>query len=190
MHRPRAQQRGRYRGSVKTLSAISRVNLLRELQLHGPQTIAELATATGLHHNTAREHLHLLIDAGFVQARPEPVGGRGRPRMRYCTATSTAPAANESVADPEQQLQQQLEMLQDHTRQCGFATTIVPEQARLTLHDCPFSELAREHPQVCEAHHDLLRDALARTDGPLDAPRLHPFSGDNECTVDFAPHGR
>lgn len=211
MTRLRAQPTSRYRGSVKTLSSISRVQLLRELQLHGPQTIRELADATGLHHNTAREHLRLLLDAGFVRSEPVPPTGKGRPRLRYRTAAQ-APAgegyatqaatgqdaaeregnrdvavspASESASEPASELERQLHQLDDHMRQCGFATNVEPETARMTIHDCPFAKLAREHPQVCEVHHGLVRTSLELHPGPLEAGHLHPFSGENECTLDF-----
>lgn len=67
----------------RVLTSLSRVNLLRELQTRGPLTVRELASTMGLHHNTTREHLHKLIDAGLVDSEPMPSPGRGRPQLRY-----------------------------------------------------------------------------------------------------------
>lgn len=195
MARMTPQPSRRYRGSVKTLSSLSRVNLLRELQTRGPQTIAQLAAATGLHQNTAREHLQLLIRAGYVRSEAIHRPAKGRPQLRYRAANKPPPgdaARRDRERDEEPQhrdssatLNRQLEALNSHLNVCGFAATLEPGAEHMTIRDCPYSELARDNSQVCEMHHRLLRNALDTVDGPLDAPTLHPFSGANECTVDF-----
>lgn len=55
-------------------------------------TAADVASALGLHHNTVREHLDALIDAGLVEVSTRPTGRRGRPALRYA---STAPSPTE-----------------------------------------------------------------------------------------------
>ncbi|WP_366181142.1 helix-turn-helix domain-containing protein [Actinomyces timonensis] len=55
-----------------------------------PLTAAELADRLALHHNTVREHLDALVEAGFVTASTRPTGRRGRPALLY-TATSPDP---------------------------------------------------------------------------------------------------
>ncbi|CAM2900199.1 metalloregulator ArsR/SmtB family transcription factor [Actinomyces slackii] len=51
-------------------------------------TAVQVASALNLHHNTVREHLDSLVDAGFVTISTRPTGKRGRPALRY---SSTAP---------------------------------------------------------------------------------------------------
>ena len=48
-----------------------------------PLSLAALATATGLHINTLREHLDALAGAGLVRRERAPVAGRGRPAWLY-----------------------------------------------------------------------------------------------------------
>lgn len=48
-----------------------------------PISIGALATVTGLHVNTVREHLDVLGDAGLVLRERAPVAGRGRPAWLY-----------------------------------------------------------------------------------------------------------
>ena len=48
-----------------------------------PLSLAALATATGLHVNTLREHLDALAGAGLVRRERAPVAGRGRPAWLY-----------------------------------------------------------------------------------------------------------
>ncbi|GIG21683.1 transcriptional regulator [Cellulomonas chitinilytica] len=81
--------------AARTLASGSRVDLLHLLQDGGEHTIGELATATGLHENTTREHLQRLVADGFAQRTPERRTVRGRPRMVY-----RAVSADDVRADP------------------------------------------------------------------------------------------
>ena len=49
----------------------------------GPRTLAQLASAAGLHANTLREHLDALLTAGLVQRQQAAPSGRGRPAWLY-----------------------------------------------------------------------------------------------------------
>ncbi len=48
-----------------------------------PISIVALATATGLHVNTVREHLDALVEAGLARREQAPAVGRGRPAWLY-----------------------------------------------------------------------------------------------------------
>jgi predicted ArsR family transcriptional regulator len=195
----------RPRSYLKTLSSLSRINLLHELQAHGSMTVAELSEATGLHHNTAREHLHRLIDAGFVRSEPIPRTSKGRPKVLYRAATHPDDAVRvarrhaagvraeqfhrmmplRDVGSDQTPLDRQFDMLDDHMNQCGFDVDVDLDASQMTMHECPFAKLARDNPQVCEVHFALVKDALELEDGPLTARALHPFSGPDACTVDL-----
>ena len=195
----------RHLPDYRTLASLSRINLLHELQQHGSKTITELANATGLHHNTAREHLHRLIDAGFVDSEPVPSVTKGRPKLRYRAARGSdnpaKRARQESAARRTELLRRmlpmadvtqvqtpksrQLDSLDDHLDQCGFDGESHEDNTRVTMHDCPFSDLARNNPQVCQVHFALVQDALNVEDGPLHATKLHPFSSPMKCIVDL-----
>lgn len=195
----------RPRSYFKTLASLSRINLLHELQVHGSMTVTQLAVATGLHHNTAREHLHRLIDAGFVSSDPIPRTSKGRPKILYRAATHPDDPARRAqrhaaevrteqfhrllplreIGSDHTSLDRQLEMLDDHMDQCGFDAVINSDASQMTMHDCPFSNLVKDNPQVCQVHFALVKDALLLVEGPLEARELHPFSGPNDCTVDF-----
>ncbi|GAA4639014.1 helix-turn-helix domain-containing protein [Actinoallomurus vinaceus] len=64
-----------------------------------------------------------------------------------------------------------------------------PEPAptgRLLLHDCPFRDTARAHPEVvCAAHQGLLAGLLARLNPAAPVPVLEPFVRPDLCAVDF-----
>ncbi len=71
-----------------TRYAIYRAIARRDL----PVSVAELTDAFDLNHNTIRQHLAELRDAGLVEDVPDAPQGPGRPRIRY---RLTAEAAGE-----------------------------------------------------------------------------------------------
>lgn len=81
----------------RALAGPARSRLLAALRNAGaPLGLRELATRVGLHPNTAREHLRLLVDAGLVTCELAPPRGRGRPGFRY----SVDRAATDVADDP------------------------------------------------------------------------------------------
>jgi len=193
--------------SYRTLASVSRITLLDVLQQRGAMTIVDLAAAAGLHHNTAREHLHRLIAAGFVTCEPEPRQAKGRPRMIYAASSGadhragsirgqkvdTALRHGEQVRrmlplEPvpcASALRRQLDALDDHLDDVGFDGTVAEDGLHVHLHGCPFSDLVTAHPEVCRVHFGLLRGILEQADGPLSADELHPLSQPDMCTLDL-----
>ena len=79
--------------SARTELTVARRRVLELIETaRRPMTAAEVASALDLHHNTVREHLDALVDAGFVEVSSKPTGRRGRPALRYA---STAPNPEE-----------------------------------------------------------------------------------------------
>lgn len=79
--------------AAKALASPSRVAILHALQRAGhPLGVDDLASAAGVHVNTAREHLDRLRAAGFVDRRIEHRGTRGRPRVLWLTVDRPAAA--------------------------------------------------------------------------------------------------
>ena len=79
--------------SARTELTVARRRVLELIETaRRPMTAAEVASALDLHHNTVREHLDALVDAGFVEVSSMPTGRRGRPALRYA---STAPSPTE-----------------------------------------------------------------------------------------------
>jgi predicted ArsR family transcriptional regulator len=71
------------RRTYRVLSSASRVRLLEALQSEGPLEAHQLAVRLGLHRNTVRAHLDVLLEARLVSARTLPPTGPGRPRLAY-----------------------------------------------------------------------------------------------------------
>ena len=68
----------------QVLAGTSRMAILDLLRSHDkPRGVVEIAQHVGLHQNTVRSHLDLLVDAGYAIRRSEPPSGPGRPRVVY-----------------------------------------------------------------------------------------------------------
>jgi predicted ArsR family transcriptional regulator len=66
------------------LAVPSRADLLEQLQASDmPLDVDQLAELTGLHRNTVRFHLDVLVAAGLATSQPIPRPRRGRPRYGY-----------------------------------------------------------------------------------------------------------
>jgi predicted ArsR family transcriptional regulator len=66
------------------LASISRMAVLELLRSRAqPLGVVEVAQHVGLHQNTVRSHLDLLVDSGYAVRRSEAPRGPGRPRVVY-----------------------------------------------------------------------------------------------------------
>jgi len=199
--------------SYKTLASLSRMSLLYQLQSRGTMTVNDLAEAAGLHHNTAREHLDRLINDGFVTCEPEASDSKGRPKMLYSAAggvsTELGSISSRKIAAAQERAQQlrrmlpllpvgqtaladcagpatqrQLDALNDHLDQSGFDAQMAVHGDQLNLHDCPYSEMVKDHPEVCAVHYRLIQGALEQADGPLRAVGLNLIDSPHHCVID------
>lgn len=76
-------------GYHRVLAGKSRAQLLETLRRSGKAlAIVDLAESSGLHDNTVREHLDILVRAGYVKASKEPRATRGRPRIVYSASVA------------------------------------------------------------------------------------------------------
>lgn len=85
----------------RLLGGRSRASLIAALRSAGrPLGVRDLATLVGLHPNSVREQLALLVDAGLVARTSSAPAGRGRPSLRY----AMAPEDGGSPADADRAL--------------------------------------------------------------------------------------
>lgn len=93
-----ADERSRTHGALASTSRIHILNLLRDSA--GPLDVAQIAAHSGLHPNTVRFHLRILVGAGLAGGRADPQGSAGRPRLVYTAATDTpGPDGSALLAD-------------------------------------------------------------------------------------------
>lgn len=175
---------------ARALAAESRVELLHHLQADGPLHIDDLVAQTGLHANTVREHLAVLVDVGLVRRAPEVRTVRGRPRMIYRVTT-----ADDLAADPEAQQRLEADIaqarraaalladatqadsapgrtpvpveserdvlaLEAHLDRIGFDPVYAPGDLTFHLFRCPFLELARARQDVVCRLHTELAQSV------------------------------
>lgn len=75
----------------RALSDVSRVGILEALRRAGtPLDVGQLAEQVGLHHNTVRSHLDVLLRAGLISGEAEKRELPGRPRVVYRPAPPVA----------------------------------------------------------------------------------------------------
>lgn len=196
-------------GTGRTLASARRLAILRFLRERGePVLVTEVAAATGLHPNTAREHLDRLVSSRFVARTAEHSGAQGRPRLRYSLVRRPAAATaderfrevfladaraaldvpddvgRDSRADVSAPAAQQLAALELHLDDLGFAPEVAVAEHTVHLRRCPYAALAHERTELmCEVHLDLARDVLDAEGGPVTAERLEPFVGPRHCLL-------
>ena len=213
----------------QVLASISRTAVLELLRSRKQAFgVVEVAQHVGLHQNTVRSHLDLLVDSGYAIRHSEAPSGPGRPRVvyeataapegehnyrllaevlaQYLVATTerpgeaavnagrswarstgrgqheddgAVPAAALPVSE-EEAVASVVRMLGDS----GFAPELSADGTSLTLHRCPFRELAVSHPDVvCGAHLGIIQGALTELGTMVSATRLLPFVTPGLCVA-------
>jgi predicted ArsR family transcriptional regulator len=96
----------------RVLASVSRVAVLEVLRgADRPLGVLDLAESTGLHANTVRKHLDLLLEFGHVTRLHEESGRPGRPRQVY------APVEPDAAASDQRDYRLLASVLADHLRE-------------------------------------------------------------------------
>ncbi|NLH69413.1 MAG: helix-turn-helix domain-containing protein [Brooklawnia sp.] len=186
------------------LAESSRVRLLGAVQQAPGSTLKELADRTGLHVNTARDHLTALANEGLVSVQTGQASGRGRPPLLYSPVID--PATNQAArgrvvasrqttarvkpvlrtasqgAPLTDQAAHQLDLLYEHLNDTGLQPESADDVLEVKLVPCPHFRLVFEDPDfACEVHRRLVRDTLAQVAGPIELEELAPFDAPNAC---------
>ncbi len=188
------------------LAEPSRVRLLREVQAAPGSTLKQLADGTGLHINTAREHLQTLEKEGFVTSQARPTGARGRPpvvylpvddpsmnaaaRRRIDRAREKGDLLRRIMPDPDrtagldEAALHQLDALYEHLDDAGLSPELDEPRLRVGITPCPFYRIVDDDRELaCAVHARILRDILTQVPGPLHLQELLPFVGPTACLV-------
>lgn len=188
------------------LTQASRLKLLHAVQRKPGRRLHELAEEAGIHVNTAREHLHVLEDEGFIVSRTLSTGSRGRPPVVFEPVRRAAenPHADRRAAHAQEQGdllrridpsldrsaalgvegQHQLDALYSHLDDAGLEPELDDESLDITMQPCNYPELIDENGAVvCAVHAKLVRDQLRQVPGPLRMRALVPFVTDHACRL-------
>lgn len=183
-------------GPAHGLSKSRRAIVDALLAAPGALSLDDLAHRVGLHVNTTRHHLDVLVAAGLAERAEGPSVGRGRPRSHYrATDAATTPytaltaqldaalaSQNEDevatqtarrwleTAPPVQtagDLDEAVAAAVDSLRAVGFDARTDEIGDTIVVSDCPYSSLIAEHPMICTVHARLVSSALERTGQPV-----------------------
>jgi predicted ArsR family transcriptional regulator len=192
------------------LASTSRTAVLELLRSRGePLGVVEIAEHVGLHQNTVRSHLDLLVDAGYAIRRSEAPSGPGRPRVVY--EATAAPdgerdyrllaevlaqhivATSERPGEAAVNAGRSWAKLAERHQPGGDGTSgeaPISEDAAIAavvrmLGDTGFApELAVINPDVvCGAHLGIIQGALTELGGTVSATRLIPFVTPGLCVT-------
>lgn len=192
------------------LAEVSRVKLLGAVQKRPGSRLKELADEVGLHVNTARDHLRILIEEGFVCLEPAATGTRGRPPMVYrpvddpesngaardridrarehrrllgrlANVDAGQPAALEELGEDAGA---QFDVLYEHLDDSGMEPVADEEEMRISLAPCPHYRMVGDEREIaCAIHANLVRSLLGQVPGPLELDRLLPFTSADTCQI-------
>lgn len=197
------------------LAEVSRVLLLGAVQNRPGSRLKELAEEAGLHINTARDHLRVLIDEGFVYLQSESTGERGRPPIVYHPVDD--PESNAAAAEridrarehhevlcrlaPGAELRPaeldelgdeagaQFDLLYEHLDDSGMEPEPDAEDLRISLAPCPHYRMVGEERAIaCGIHAKIVRDLLSQVPGPLELDRLQPYVEETRCQILLREH--
>ena len=184
------------------------LQLIRE-RTDAPVSVEWLCEQTDLHANTVRGHLEVLVAAGEVVREPGRSSGRGRPPMLYRAgedselyrqlARALAKQLDDST-DPEliaHAAERWADAIEDNPPassvdeavaqavaaldQLGFAAQASPIGDSVTLRHCPYADLIRDQPVICDIHTALLGDLLDRTGQPVAVGDMEVWAAPGMC---------
>ncbi|WP_198394841.1 helix-turn-helix domain-containing protein [Brevibacterium yomogidense] len=188
------------------LTQVSRLRLLQSVQRKPGRQLRELADETGVHVNTARDHLRVLEEEGFVVSAPVETGKRGRPPMGYSPVrkaehSSAAQRRLEEAKDRGRLLRRiapdldyseelgdeashQLDVLYEHLDDAGLEPDVDEGELTVGLLPCLYQDLIdTNRPLICSVHAKLVRHQLEQVPGPLELKKLHPFVEPHRCLL-------
>lgn len=127
------------------------------------------------------------VEAALIRAqqlrRMLPVTPVDRPAAGAVAVGAACACPDPAATHPA--VQRQFDALDDHLDQSGFDARVTDDQQHVTLHDCPYSEMVKDHPEVCGVHFRLIQGVLEQAEGPLRAHQLHLIEAPRLCTIDL-----
>lgn len=187
----------------------SRIQAAIEVAIE-PLTVEAIAEMTGLHANTVRSHLDVLLAGGVITREAADAHGRGRPRWLYRSATpqrspfhALAEALSVQLAlvgDPTMadRAAEQWALALPHLPQAATPDEAVDEatdalvrlgfhaQANtvgdaITITGCPYAELVDDNPVICDIHTALVARLLRQTGQPVTIEAMQVWARPGMC---------
>jgi predicted ArsR family transcriptional regulator len=197
--------------SVTTQESRARILLAVE-NAPDPLTVEAIVDRTGLHANTVRGHLDVLMAAGSISRTAADAQGRGRPRWLYRAASPTSSPFQvlaealsmqlTQVADPAlagRAADQWARALPDLPTAAtpdeavaeatgalnglGFTAVANPRGDAITITDCPYAELVDANPIICDIHTALVARLLRQTGQPVTIESMEVWTRPGMCAA-------
>lgn len=174
-------------------------------------TAVAVAQAVGLHPNTVRGHLDLLVHLGHVRRSVEPRDRPGRPRVLFAAldqqsradpyrVLATALTASSSAVDRTADWWTDALARAGRITACadpdeavrqvaaafddvGFDTRTDPVGDRLLLTRCPYASMVADAPVVCDIHVRLLDASFKATGAPVSVASLDVLTRPGVCVA-------
>ena len=196
-------------GTVATQE--SRIRIQRAIEESAePLTVEAIAELTGLHANTVRGHLDVLLAGESIAREAADAHGRGRPRWLYRPNTPKA-SPYQALAEA---LSMQLGQLDDpamaqgaadrwahalpdlpvaHTPDeavaaatgalngLGFTAIASPLGDAISITGCPYAEVVAANPVICEIHTALVDRLLKQTNQPVTIEAMDIWARPGMC---------
>ena len=177
-----------------------------------PVTVEELRVITGLHPNTLRGHLDVLLASGEVTRTVAESEGRGRPKWIYTAARKAAspfqflaealtsllersadPQIAESAAESWAHAIPDLPVADspdeavaeavDALNRLGFTAEASPVGDSIAVTNCPYAALVDEHPVICDIHAAMVGRLLVQTGQPVSVESLELWTRPDMCVA-------
>ncbi len=177
-----------------------------------PVPVEVIVERTGLHANTVRGHLDVLMAAGSISRTAADAQGRGRPRWLYqASAPERSPfhalaealsiqltqAADPSIAAraAEQWARalpdlpaadspdEAVKEATDALNRLGFNATTNPCGDAISITRCPYAELVAANPVICDIHTALVGRLLKQTEQPVTIESMDVWARPGICVA-------
>lgn len=195
----------------ETNSPESRERIRGLLQASGtPLSVEQVAEQTGLHANTIRGHLDVLLAAGQAIREPAGPAGRGRPKwlyraneasataFRFLAETLTAQLARaDRLSLAEEAAHRWAAALPtlpkadspdeavaeatDALNRLGFTAEVCRSGAAIDLVSCPYADLVDDNPVICDIHAALVAQLLGQTGQPVSVESMDVWARPGLC---------
>lgn len=177
-----------------------------------PVSVEQIADRTGLHANTVRGHLDVLLATGVVTRERADAHGRGRPRWLYRSAAPAAspfhflaealtaqlartqdPGLADSAAERWAHALPHLPTAKtpdeavaeaaDALNRLGFAAEPNAVGDAIAVTQCPYADLVDDNPVICDIHTALLVRLLEQTGQPVTLEAMDVWARRGVCVA-------
>jgi predicted ArsR family transcriptional regulator len=189
----------------------TRIQLVIETSAE-PMTVQMIVEATGLHANTVRGHLDVLLAGDLVSREPAESPGRGRPKWLYRAVTPKASpfqflaqaltvqlARADSAEFADEAAERWSHALPDlpvaHSpdeavsettdalNRLGFNATASPVGDAISVTQCPYAALVDDNPVICDIHTALVVRLLDQTGQPVTLDSMDIWARKGMCVA-------